>query len=50
MREEKHPELLSLIDKERPGNKPILGMFQNKARFGHISETRRCCVQDHVAH
>ena len=31
-----------MIDKEWPGNKPIQIMFQDEARFGRISDTRRC--------
>lgn len=40
--EKKLPELLALIDKEWPGNKPLQVMFQDEARFGRISDTRRC--------
>ena len=40
--EKKLPELLTLIDKKWPGKKPLRVMFQDEARFGRISDTRRC--------
>lgn len=40
--EKKLPELLTLIDQEWPDHKPIKVMFQDEARFGRISDTRRC--------
>lgn len=40
--EKKFPELLSLIDSQWPGSGRLRVMFQDEARFGRISETRRC--------
>jgi transposase len=40
--EKKLPELLAMIDKEWAETKPIRLMFQDEARFGRISDTRRC--------
>lgn len=41
--EKKFPELIARIDREWPGEGPIRVMFQDEARFGRISDTRRCC-------
>jgi len=40
--EKKLPELLHQISDDWPGSKPIRVMFQDEARFGRISDTRRC--------
>lgn len=40
--EKKFPELIARIDREWPGEGPIRVMFQDEARFGRISDTRRC--------
>ena len=40
--EKKLRELLSLIDSQWPGTEPLRVMFQDEARFGRISDTRRC--------
>jgi len=40
--EKKFPELIARIDREWPGEDPIRVMFQDEARFGRISDTRRC--------
>jgi hypothetical protein len=40
--EKKFPELLALIDSQWAGTKPLRVMFQDEARFGRISDTRRC--------
>jgi transposase len=40
--EKKLPALLAEIDREWTGETPILLMFQDEARFGRISDTRRC--------
>ena len=40
--EKKLPELLRLIDSQWPGTAPLRVMFQDEARFGRISDTRRC--------
>ncbi len=40
--EKKFPELLTEIDRRWPGEAPIRLMFQDEARFGRISDTRRC--------
>ncbi|WP_341866316.1 transposase [Paraburkholderia hospita] len=38
----KLPDLLLEIDRAWPGQGPIRLMFQDEARFGRISDTRRC--------
>lgn len=40
--EKKLPELLAEIDSDWKGKGPIRLMFQDEARFGRISDTRRC--------
>jgi hypothetical protein len=40
--EKKFSELIARIDREWPGEGPIRVMFQDEARFGRISDTRRC--------
>lgn len=40
--EKKFPETLALIDRQWDGPGPIRVMFQDEARFGRISDTRRC--------
>lgn len=40
--EKKFPELIARIDREWPGEGPIRVMFQDEARYGRISDTRRC--------
>jgi transposase len=40
--EKKFPALLSLIDSQWPVNGRLRVMFQDEARFGRISGTRRC--------
>lgn len=40
--EKKLPDLLKEIDQQWPGTGPIRLMFQDEARFGRISDTRRC--------
>lgn len=40
--EEKLPDLLKEIDQQWSGTGPIRLMFQDEARFGRISDTRRC--------
>ena len=40
--EKKFPEFISQIDQAWPGEGPIRIMFQDEARFGRISDTRRC--------
>lgn len=40
--EKKLPELLTLIDHQWPGEEPLRVMFQDEARFGLISDIRRC--------
>jgi transposase len=40
--EKKLPDLLAEIDQEWAGEAPICLMFQDEARFGRISDTRRC--------
>ncbi|MHC1713458.1 MAG: IS630 family transposase [Solidesulfovibrio sp.] len=40
--EKKLPQLLARIDFEWPGKEPLRLMFQDEARFGRISDTRRC--------
>lgn len=40
--EKKLPDLLKEIDQQWPGPGPIRLMFQDEARFGRISDTRRC--------
>jgi len=40
--EKKLRDLLSLIDSQWPGTEPLRLMFQDEARFGRISDTRRC--------
>jgi hypothetical protein len=40
--EKKLPVLLAQINREWPGETPIYLMFQDEARFGRISDTRRC--------
>ena len=40
--EKKLPERLAVINKEWTGDKPLRVMFQDEARFGRISDTRRC--------
>jgi transposase len=46
--EKKFPELISGIDRDWPGTGPIRLMFQDEARFGRISDTRRCwCPKPH---
>lgn len=40
--EKKLPDLLSLINTEWPGTNPLRVMFQDEARFGRITDTRRC--------
>lgn len=40
--EKKLPELLAEIEQEWPGETPIRLMFQDEARFGRISDSRRC--------
>jgi transposase len=40
--EKKFPELIARIDQEWQGEGPIRVMFQDEARFGRISDTRRC--------
>ena len=41
--EKKLPEILALIDSQwQPGNGRLRVMFQDEARFGRISEIRRC--------
>ena len=43
--EKKFPKLLALIDQQWLGTEPLRVMFQYEARFGRISETRRCWCQ-----
>ena len=40
--EKKLPALLAEIGQDWPGETPICLMFQDEARFGRISDTRRC--------
>ena len=40
--EKKLRDILSLINTEWPGTKPLRVMFQDEARFGRITDTRRC--------
>jgi hypothetical protein len=40
--EKKLPGLLALIDSQCAGTEPLRVMFQDEARFGRISDTRRC--------
>jgi transposase len=40
--EKKFPGLLKEIEQQWPGETPIRLMFQDEARFGRISDTRRC--------
>ena len=40
--EKKLPEVLAEIDRQWPSKGPIRLMFQDEARFGRISDTRRC--------
>ena len=40
--EKKFPELIKEIEKQWPGEESIRVMFQDEARFGRISDTRRC--------
>lgn len=40
--EKKFPELLTLIDNQWAGTGPLRVMFQDEARFGRISDPRRC--------
>jgi putative transposase len=40
--EKKFPETLALIDRQWPEPGSIRVMFQDEARFGRISDTRRC--------
>jgi hypothetical protein len=40
--EKKFPELLTEIARQWPGEAPFRLMFQDEARFGRISDTRRC--------
>lgn len=40
--EKKFPELIREIDRQWPGAGPLRVMFQDEARFGRISDTRRC--------
>lgn len=40
--EKKFPELIARIDREWSGSGPVRIMFQDEARFGRISDTRRC--------
>ena len=40
--EKKRPDLLDELDQPWPGTGPIRLMFQGEARFGRISDTRRC--------
>ena len=40
--EKKFPELITQIKKEWGEEKPFRVMFQDEARFGRISDTRRC--------
>jgi transposase len=46
--EKKFPELIARINNEWPGKGPLRVMFQDEARFGRISDTRRCwCPKPH---
>jgi transposase len=40
--EKKFPEFLTEIARQWPGEAPFRLMFQDEARFGRISDTRRC--------
>jgi transposase len=40
--EKKFPEIIAEIDQQWPGQGPIRIFFQDEARFGRISDTRRC--------
>ncbi|MFZ5916789.1 MAG: IS630 family transposase [Chloroflexota bacterium] len=40
--EKKFPDLLAQIASQWPGEGPLRLMFQDEARFGRISDTRRC--------
>ena len=40
--EKKLPEILSEIVQDWAGGKPVKLMFQDEARFGRISDVRRC--------
>jgi hypothetical protein len=40
--EKKLPDLIQEIDRQWQGEAPIRLMFQDEARFGRISDTRRC--------
>lgn len=40
--EKKFPKVLALIDRQWPRPGPLRVMFQDEARFGRISDTRRC--------
>jgi len=40
--EKKFPELLALIDHQWRGEEPLRVIFQDEARFGRISDIRRC--------
>jgi transposase len=40
--EKKFPEIIAKIEQEWPGEGTIRIMFQDEARFGRISDTRRC--------
>lgn len=40
--EKKLPDMLAEVDATWPGDAPLMLMFQDEARFGLISDTRRC--------
>ena len=40
--EKKFPEIISQVDQEWAEEGPLRVMFQDEARFGRISDTRRC--------
>lgn len=40
--EKNFPKIIAEIDQQWPGQRPIRIFFQDEARFGRISDTRRC--------
>ncbi|MBF0464098.1 MAG: hypothetical protein HQK94_03305 [Nitrospirae bacterium] len=45
----KFPKIIEEMNNQWPGEKPLKIMFQYEARFGLISDIRRCWCQNQLA-